>query len=129
MFHSVLANSSVGLTFFLQNSEFSANTTYGYVVTFYSLALNTDTDNEMMAWFNPSDELHVHIAASTTYEFQACDNTELNNIMTNWNKHCFTWTSGAKFTVSCIQSLFWTDKSYVLMFMKKVWTAPRLCLF
>lgn len=60
----------------------------------------TDTDNEMMAWFSPVDRLNVHMTGSTTYSFPTADNTELNEILTNWNKHCYAWTSGGTYTVS-----------------------------
>ena len=53
----------------------------------------------MMAWFDPVDRLRVYLTASTTYDFPACDHAELNTLLTNWNKHCFAWTSGGSYEV------------------------------
>ena len=67
---------------------------------FAPISPKPDTDNEMMFWFS-SDRPRVTINKFMTYLMEPCDRTELNDLMINWNKHCFAWTSGQTFTVSC----------------------------
>ena len=77
---------------------------YILYIRVYIIIYVLENQNAFITSWNSHNDIHSVWIMGGSYFMVQCDNTELNSIMLNWNKHCYTWSSGGIFQVSIVVS-------------------------